>query len=170
MASKIIQGPFTLTWGANTLEDVEDVKVDFSQDETDYKTVQFQTRTITGAMKASISITLLKGDIAALGAIFPQYLVVNGETMSTGETVTDAEGAIDIKAAACDAEETFNDLEIEACDDPGLVLRLVNANAKLDSVEIDGKILKQVVKFNGQPEDTEAILQFFNRGSLGEVS
>lgn len=164
----LVKGPFDLTWGANTLADVEEIGVEHDHDEEDYQTVQHLTRTIDGAVKTTVELTLLASDIAALAAVLPQYHVPQGGTMSTGETVANAAGAIDYKAS-CD-DEVYNDLDIASCGDPEEVVRLVNARTKLSGLDIDGKVRKVMIKFIGEPADDEASLQFFREGPLGGIS
>lgn len=168
MATKV-KGPFDLVWGDNTLQQVEEISVDYSVDSEDYQTVQGQTFELDGPMKATVSITLLANDIAALSIVLPQFHVANGGVMSTGETVSNADGAIDV-VANCDDDPVYNDLDIISCANPGQVQRLVNARTKLDSFEYDNKIRKVVVKFIGEPAQGDATVQFFKEGTINVVS
>ena len=108
----IIRGPFEIKWGDNVISDIEEIDLEHSIDSEDYQTVQGRTLEIDGSYKATATITLLASDIPALAAILPQYFVPNGGILSTGETVNNADGAIDIKPAACDDELIFNNLDI----------------------------------------------------------
>lgn len=171
----IIRGPFNLTWGNNTLEDVEEINVDYAQDEEDYQTVQYQTRIVDGPVKVSVTITLLQTDVASLAAVLPQFHKTGGDTASTGETIVSdgtigTDGMIDVALQDCTDEIVYNDLDIESCGAPGQVTRLVNARTKLDDMEFDGKIQKVMVKFVGEAGDEEASLQFFNQGALGTTT
>ncbi len=166
----LIKGPFTLKWGDNTIIDVEDIEVEYERGEDEFETVQGQIHTVDGSQKASVMLTLLSTDRAALAAVLPQNFVANGETLSTGETVSDANGAIDITPSACGVSEVFNNLDIQSCANPAEIMRLVNARTKLDSVEYDGKLRKIIVKFIGTPATDEASLQFFEDGSISVVS
>lgn len=38
----LVRGPFNITWGGNTLLNVEEISVDYEQDSEDYSTVQHQ--------------------------------------------------------------------------------------------------------------------------------
>lgn len=166
----LIRGPFTLKWGDNTILDVEEVDVEHEVSSDDYETVQGTIRTIDGAYRASVTLTLLSTDIATLAAIMPQYFVANGEELSTGETVNNANGAIDIRAAACDESMILNNLDITSCGNPADVMRLVNARTRIEDVDIDGKVRKVMVRFIGETDGTEATLQFFKSGSIAVVS
>lgn len=166
----LVRGPFDIEWGNNTLTNVEEISNEFEQDTEDISTVQHQTFELDGAIKASVTLTLLATDVAALAVVLPQYHVANGGVLSTGETVTDADGAIDVAAASCDSAPVYNDLDIISCANPGEVYRLVNARTKIDSIEFDDKIRKVMVKFIGEPAPGEANVQFFKEGTIAVVS
>lgn len=166
----IKKGPFTLKWGDNVIQDVEEIDFSLEVDSEDFSTVQGNTYTIDGAFKVSAELTILSTDIASLAAILPQYFVNNGEELSTGETVNNATGALDIKAAACDEEATYNNLDIISCGSPGQVTRIVNARSRIVDIEIDDKIQKVIVGFFGEPESGEAVAQMFNQGTINVVS
>lgn len=166
----LVIGPFNLTWGANTLNNIEEISNEYAQDSEDYTTVQHQTYELDGAIKSTVTLTLLASDVPALAAVLPQHHVANGGTMSTGETVTDIAGAIDMAAGDCDDDTVYNDLDIVSCANPGQVYRLVNARTKLDGVEFDDKIRKVMIKFVGEPAPGEANVQFFKEGTLSNVS
>lgn len=99
----LIKGPFNLKWGVNTILDVEEINVEHSIASDDFETVQGNTYEIDGAYKASVTLTLLASDLPALAAILPQHFVVNGGVLSTGETVTNVAGAMDIVPGDCGA-------------------------------------------------------------------
>jgi hypothetical protein len=165
----IIRGPFEIKWGANTITDVESIKVDYSVKTTEYETLDGRTTEIDGAHKVSATIMLLASDIPALAAIFPQYFVAQGAAMSTGEVVANSAGAIDVVASDCDTAIVYNNLDISACGTPANVVRIVNARTKMETVEID-KVQKVAVKFIGETAQDEATLQFFKEGTLGGIS
>lgn len=166
----LVKGPWELKWGNNTLLDIEEISVDYEQDSEDYTTVQHQTYQIDGAIKASVSLTLLASDISALAVVLPQYHVANGEILSTGETVSDANGAIDVVAQNCGESVTYGNLDIISCANPGQVYRLVNARTKLEGVEFDDKVRKVTVQFIGESASDEASIQFFTEGTIAVVS
>lgn len=166
----LVRGPFDIVWGGNTLANIEEIEVEHEQDSEEYSTVQHQTFELDGAMKSSVSLTLLASDIPALAVVLPQYHIANGGVMSTGETVSNADGAIDVSAASCDSNPVYNNLDIISCGNPGQVFRLVHSRTKLDSIEFDDKIRKIVVKFIGEPASGDANVQFFKEGSINVVS
>ena len=166
----LVRGPFTITWGGNTLLDIEEISVDYAQDSEDYTTVQHQTYQVDGPIKASVTLSLLASDVPALAAVLPQYHVANGGVMSTGETVNEANGAIDVVAQDCGDNPVYNDLDIVSCANPGQVFRLVNARTKIDSIEFDDKLRKVMVQFVGEPAAGDGNVQFFKSGTIHVVS
>lgn len=167
----LVRGPFELTWGDNTLVDISEVSIDYSQDSNEYTTTDNRRYTVDGPIAASITLTLLKSDVPALAAVLPQYHVAQGGTLSTGETVSSADGAIDVVAASCDEESVYNNLEIVSCGTPGQVLRLVNARTKIDSIDLaDNAVRTVAVQFLGEPEQGQAAIQFFIDGTLNVAS
>lgn len=166
----IVRGPFTLRWGDNVIQDVEEVAVEHEVTSDDYETVQGKTITIDGPYKVSVTLTLLASDIPTLAVIMPQYFVANGGVLSTGETVNNASGAIDVRAAACDESIIYNNLDIESCGVPADVLRIVNARTRIESIEMDNKIRKVMVRFIGESESDEATVQFFKKNTIAVVS
>lgn len=165
----IIRGPFDLKWGDNTITDVEEINITHEISSDDYETVQGRTLEIDGSFKASAVITLLAADIDALAALLPQHWVPNGGIMSTGETVSNAAGAIDLAPLACESL-TYHNLDVISCGNPGRVVRLVNCRTKLEGVELDNKVLKVMIKFVGETASDEATMQFFKENSLAVVS
>jgi len=167
----LVKGPFDVKWGSNTLKDVSEISLDFSQDSNEYSTLDNRKITVDGAISSSVTITFLGSDVAALAAVLPQYHVANGGTLSSGETVTDEDGAIDVKAAACDAEQVYNDLDVTACGNPGQVFRLKNARTSIDSMEFADNAIRTVsVIFRGEPDQGVANIQFFKEGAINTVS
>ena len=162
----LVREPFEIKWGSNVITDIEEVNIEHSIESTDFTTVQGQTLELDGAYKVTATITLLASDIPALAAILPQYFVANNGTLSTGETVNSATGAIDIKAATCSSSTTYNDLDIKACGNPGQVLRIVNARTKIEGIEVDNVIQKVMIKFIGESDSDEATVQIFTYGTL----
>lgn len=167
----LVRGPFDVKWGSNTLVDISEISVEFDQDSNDYTTVDNRKYTIDGAITATVSATFLKADIPALAAVLPQYHVAQGGTMSTGESVTGINGAIDLVAASCESDPVYNNLDIISCGTNGQVLRLVNARTKIDSMEIaDNSVLTVTVMFVGEPDSGVGNLQFFGENDLSVVS
>ena len=163
----LVKGPFQIKWGSNAILDVSEVGFNYDQATNDYETIDGRTLHTQGAITATIDVTLLSSDVDALRVIFPQYYVAKGGTMSTGETVTADEGAIDIVAAKCDTTDTKYPLDIISCD--GQISRLVNAKTSLSSIELADNSLRTVtVTFTGEPEQGEGIIQFFEQGGIDE--
>lgn len=165
----IIHGSYNIKWGDNVLEDV--TEIDFTNDisDEDFETLQGQTKTVDGPRKVTAGITLLSTDIQALAAVLPQHFVDDGEVMSTGETVNDAVGAIDVVDHCADAP-VYHDLTITSCGDPGQVLRLVNCRTRLDSIDTPTTARTVQVLFLAEAESGQALVQFFNEGALNYIS
>lgn len=166
----LVRGPFDILWGGNTIQNIEEIEVEYEQDSEDYTTVQHQTYELDGPIKSTVTLTFLASDVSALAAVVPQYHVPNGGVMSTGETVNNADGAIDVVALDCDTAPVYNPLDIVSCANPGNVFRLVNARTKLDSIEFDDKIRKVMIKFIGEPAQGDGNVQFFKEGTINVVS
>lgn len=161
----LVRGPFQISWGSNSIIDVSEVTFNYDQAQNDYETIDGRTLHTAGAITASIELTLLSTDVDVLRVIFPQYYVEKGGTMSTGETVTDDDGAIDIVAASCDTTDTKYPLDIISC--TGDITRLVNAKTQLSGVDLADNSLRTVtVTFTGEPEQGEGILQFFKQNGI----
>lgn len=167
----LVKGPFDVKWGANVVEDISEVSLDYSQDNNQYSTIDNRKYTVDGAIEASVTLTLLGNDIPALAMLLPQYHVANGAQLSSGETVTDADGAIDVKAASCDMATVYNDLDIISCGNPGQVFRLKNARSTIDGMELADNAIRTIsIKFVGEPAQGVANVQFFKSGSLNPAS
>ncbi len=168
--ANLVKGPFELKWGDNVLTDVEEIEVEYDVDTEDYTTVQGRTYEFSGAHKVAVNLTLLGADVAALAAVLPQYHVNNGGVLSTGETVNEADGAMDIVPGGCDTTPVYKDLDIISCANPGKVYRVVNARTEIAGVEFDDKVRKVMVRFLGESDADEATVQFFEEGSISVVS
>ena len=167
----LVRGPFDLKWGANTLVDVSEISLDYEQESSDYTTVDNRRYTIDGAINASVTLTFLGSDVAALAAVLPQYHVAAGGQLSSGETVSGTEGAIDVVAASCDGDPVYNDLNIISCGTNGQVFRLKNARTKIDSMEFaDNAVRTVTVAFIGEPDAGVGNIQFFRENDITAVS
>lgn len=159
----LVKGPFTIKFGENQILDVSEVGFNYDVATNDYETIDGRTYTIEGAITASIELTLLSTDVAALSVILPQYYKRAGEPMSTGEVAPEG-GAIDIVAASCDTTTTNYNLDITSC--TGDVTRLVNARTSLSTVELADNSLRTVtVTFRGEPAQGQGIIQFFKNAA-----
>lgn len=164
------KGPFEFQWGGNVLTDIEEVETNVEQDTEERTTLGGSTYEFDGPIKASATLKLMRSDLPALAVVLPQYFVPNGGVMSTGETVNNAEGAIDWGAAACNAAQIYNDLDIISCGTPGQVFRLVNARTKGEAIEFDQYLGTVSIRFIGEPAPGEANVQFFTEGTISVVS
>lgn len=167
----LVRGPFDVKLGDNTLSEIEEISVEYEQNSNDYDTVQGTTIEVDGTIKVSVMLTFLGTDIASMAAVLPQNFVENGGVMSTGETVNNADGAIDVAPAACTESIVYNNLDITACGAPADVFRVVNVRTKLDSVEFDGSVLRKVmVKAVGETAAGEGVVQMFKAGTINVIS
>ena len=155
----IIKGPFSFKWGANTLNNVSEASIDYAVESSDTTTLDGRKYMIQTGMSATVSLTLLDNDIASMATILPQFYVAKGAVLSTGETVTQDAGAIDIKAASCTTSDVFNQLDIYACGTNAQVLRLVRCRTQIDSIDIGDGLRTIAVQFIGEPDTGDAVVQ-----------
>jgi len=160
----MFKGPFTVRFGATTITDVMDYSPSFDVTSNDYTTIDGRTSTITTGIKASVELQLRGLTPSAVAAVLPQYYKAHDEVLSTGQTVTNADGAIDIVPAACSEEDIANDLDILDCTG-NLAVRINSAVATLSSIDMqDGALLTITVAFTGQPGQGEAVAQILGGG------
>lgn len=166
----LVKGPFDLQWGSNLLAGINSVKTTYKVNSSNYETVQGNDYTVYGSHLATIEIELIETDIASLAAALPQYFVANGGTLSTGEIVTDVNGAIDIVPGGLITPPAHG-LIITSSGSPSQIARLVNATSEISAVDIDGAKLRRVsVIFTGSPASNEATMQFFKSGAISGIS
>jgi hypothetical protein len=156
----LVKGPFNFKWGANTLNNVSEISVDYAVESSDTTTLDGRTYSVQTGMTATVTLTLLDNDIASLAMVLPQYYVPQGDQLSTGETVSQSQGAIDIVAASCDTSDVYNQLDIYACGTNAQVMRLVNCRTQVDSIDIGDGLRTVAVQFIGEPEAGQAVVQF----------
>lgn len=156
----LVKGPFNFKWGANTINNVSDISVDYSVDTNDTTTLDGNKYTVETGMSATVTLTLLDNDIASLAMLLPQYYVAMGGTLSTGETVGQSQGAIDVTAASCTTSDVYHQLDIYACGSNAQVLRLVRARTRIDSVDIADGLRTVAVQFIGEPAAGDGVIQF----------
>lgn len=156
----LVKGPFNFKWGANTLSNVSEISVDYTVDTSDTTTLDGNKFTTQTGMSATVTLTLLDNDIASLATVLPQFYIPMGGTLSTGETVGQTQGAIDITAASCTTSDVYNQLDIYACGTNAQVMRLVNCRTQIDSIDIGDGLRTVAVLFIGEPAPGEAIVQF----------
>lgn len=161
----LVKGPFTLKWGSNTLTNVSEMSMNYDVESSDFKTVDGRTFKIEGAHSASIEIKLLESDVAAIRTVLPQYYVAKNAKLSTGPTVNNDAGAIDIVAAKCDTSTTNYDLDIISCN--GQITRLVNARTSFNTTEFEDNVVRTVtITFTAEPRAGQSALQFFGEGHI----
>lgn len=158
----LVKGPFNFKWGSNSLNNISEISFDYEVESSDTSTLDGRKYSVETGMSAMVTLTLLYNDVASLAVVLPQYYVANGETLSTGETVTDAAGAIDIKAASCETSDVFNQLDIYACGTNKQVLRLVRARTEVESIDIGDGLRTVAIKFIGEPQAGEGVVQFLH--------
>lgn len=156
----LVKGPFNFKWGNQQINNISEVSFDYTVDTSDTTTLDGNRYSVQTGMSATVSLTLLDNDIEVLARVLPQYFKDEGEVLSTGETVTDPEGAIDITAASCDVAEVYNQLDIYACGTNAQVLRLVRARTQIESVDISDGLRTVTVQFIGEPQSGQAVVQF----------
>ena len=167
----LVKGPFLISWGANPIVEVSEVTLNYDVASNDYSTVDGRTFTVEGAITASVDVTLLASDVQSLAALLPQYYVAKGDKLSTGETVTADEGAIDIVAASCDNSNINYNLDIKACGTDAEVFRLVNARTALSAMNLDNNVLRTVtITFRGEAPQGSGSVQMFLDGGIEEES
>lgn len=166
----MFKGPFTVRFGATTITDVMDYSPSFDVTSNDYSTIDGRTTTITTGIKASVDVQLRGLTPSAVAAVLPQYFKAHGETLSTGQEVTNEDGAIDIVPAACEDEDIAADLDIVDCTG-NLAVRINSAVASLNSIDMqDGALLTITVTFTGQPDQGEAVAQILGGGDTSPES
>jgi hypothetical protein len=163
----IVRGPFSLTWGDNTLDDIESIDINYQTNSEIYAANSGLVYQIDKSMQANVTLTLLANDIASLAVVLPQYYVAQGGELGDGSFVSDSRGAIDIRADDCDTEPIYNDLIVTSCGNPSESFKLLSARTIIEGFEI-GKIRKIVVKFIGEPDAGKSLIQLIGNQELTE--
>jgi hypothetical protein len=146
----LIKGPFAVKWGANTIEDIEEIALDYTVNSSDLDTVQGVSYNVRGSIAVSATLTLLSNDIDALAAVLPQYFVPMGDALADGTIVTNTDGAIDIVAASCADTAVANNLVITDCTNTdGGRMTIWATTTDVDSVEFADGVRKVLVTFRG---------------------
>lgn len=156
----LVKGPFRFKWGANEVNNVSDISVDYSVDTSSTSTLDGNKYTVETGMSATVTLTLLDNDIASLAMLLPQFYIATGQPLSTGQTVTNVAGAIDVTAASCTVSDIYNQLDIYACGSNAQVLRLVNCRTQISSVDISDGLRTVAVQFIGEPASGDGVIQF----------
>jgi hypothetical protein len=159
-----LTGPHDIKYGPDVIQEVEEVDVEYTNNTTDYETVQGRQTTVDTTKQVIATFTLLSNDTEALAVLLPQYFVPNGGTLSTGETVNSADGAIDVIPQGCISYDDITDVVITSCGNPNQVLRIPQCSTRIDGIEFDGAGARKVmVQFRGE---SDTVVQFFNQGAV----
>lgn len=166
----LVKGPHVIDFGADEVLKVEEIDVAIETDSNDYDTVQGVKYTVDTTMSSVVTLTLLNTDVTSLRVVLPQYFVANSETLSTGEVVNDAQGAIDVIPTGCVSIANLKHLTITSCDETGAqhVMRVPDVSTRIDSVEIDGPGARKVM-IQFRAEGT-TMAQFFDSGAVTSIS
>lgn len=165
-----VKGPHAVKYGNSTISDIEELDVEWSTDTNDYDTIQGVKYTYDTTQQVTVTMTLLANDVTALSVLLPQSFVASGGTLSTGETVSDDQGAIDVVPAGCVALGNLKHLTITSCDETGAqhVLRVPDGTTRIDGVEFDGAGARKVmVQFRGEGTTTG---QLYDSGAVTTIS
>jgi hypothetical protein len=166
----LAKGPFDVQWGSTLLAGVESLDVSYDVASEEKSTIQGTTYTLYGAHKVTVEITLLDTDVPSLKAVLPQYGVNNGATLSTGETVSNVAGAIDLVPGGCTSVAPMKSLIVTSCGAPGEVFRVVDASTEISGIDIDSVLRTVKVKFTGNAPTGQATVQFYGEGAVAGVS
>lgn len=159
------QAPFELQYGADTLGDITEISFDMEVNEDSVDTVQGRSTNIVTSRRVSVELTFADTDVPAIAVVLPQYFVPNGGTLSTGETVTHEDGAIDVTPGECGVVDDATDVVITSCN--GHVLRIPQATTELTSVDFDAT-RTVTVRFTGL--STASAAQMFASGAVDLAS
>jgi len=165
-----VKGPHAVKYGNSTISDIEELDVEWSQDNDDYDTIQGNKYMYDTSGNVVATLTLLANDVSSLAILLPQHFVANGASLSTGETVTDAQGAIDVLPGGCVSLGNLKHLTITSCDETGAshVLRIPDGTTRIDGVEFDGAAARKVmVQFRGEGT---TIGQLYDSGAVTTIS
>jgi hypothetical protein len=163
----VIIGPWDIEVGGSILAGMETLAVNYSVKEDHFDSLQGNAYIVDGPHTASIEATFLETDIPSLKTALPQHWVANGGTLSTGEIVTDPDGAIDIVPHHTG---TPRDLIVVSANNPGHVARFNGTTSQISGIETTTTIRKIKVKFNVQPVQGRALVQFFKEGAVAGIS
>lgn len=164
---RIVRGAFDFQYGANTLAEIDEFSVNYDVATDDQTSLQGRTYEIEGAHKVSVEVSFLHSDVPSLAVALPQFFVANGEQLSTGETVTDPEGAIDIVPSNCETDSDVASLIVRSCGDNAEVSRIPQCTTRFGGFVFDGNVRKVKVVFNGVGTTTT---QFFREDAITNVS
>lgn len=156
--------PYDVTYGANTVKNITELTVNMDRERETVPYLDGGMGRFNGNWDVSVDITVAKDDVDVLAALVPQYHVAENEKMSTGETVTSENGAIDVNTADCDTDEVVQHLEIKACN--GRVLRIVDASSDISTSTLNENYGTTTITFFGRAEGGRGAVQYFTAGTL----
>ena len=81
--SGFVRGPFTVKYAGNTILDIEQATVALTQDTQQKTTLAGIKREFDGPILCTVTIKVMRSDIATLSVLLPQYFVPSGGTLST---------------------------------------------------------------------------------------
>lgn len=163
----LVKGPFEIKYGLDVLAGIETVDFSYDVNTTDFDTIQGTSYQVVTSHRVAVTVTFLESDVASLSVVLPQYFVANGQTLSTGEIVNSADGAIDLVPGGCDYEATTTDVVITSCGSPGHVLRIPDCETEIETIEIEA-VRKVAVTFRGR--STTATIQMFAENAVSIIS
>lgn len=158
-------GPFTFEWNNITINNVEEVELTHEIQSEQIPTLDHKTLEFTGSFAFNAIITLAMVDVPIIGSLLPQFFVPYQGIMSTGELVVDEEGAIDVVPGRCD-DQTYADLLVTSCGDPGNVFRGVNTRTVPEAISFDQYRQTVQIKFIGEAPAGQATIQLYRDGGI----
>lgn len=164
----LVKGPFDIEVGGSILGGIETLDFTYDVKEDTYDSLQGYTYTVPGAHGASFEATFLENDVRSLAVVLPQYYKANGSTLSSGEMISDPDGAIDIVPGTTGS---LRDLILVSADSPlGQVMRMKNVQTEISGMEVTATVRKVKVKFTAQPTEGVALVQFFKEQAITGIS
>lgn len=162
----LVKGPHEIKYGADVLAGIEELGFEYDVETNDHSTVQGRRYQVAGTHLVTVTATFLESDVPSLAVVLPQYFVPNGGTLSTGEVVNHADGAIDIVPGGCDNLSEPTDVVITSCN--GHVLRIPQCTSDISAIDIADGVRTVTVAFRG--ESDAATVQLFAEGAVTIVS
>ena len=168
----VTRGSWAVYWGANNIGTYapEEATIELNPEQEEYSAITGENIYGAKLYKPAVTLMMLKTDVASLKVMLPQYTVADNGTLSTGETVTGDNGAVDVVQGGCTTTVTPTDLVFISCGAPGVEVRLPDMVPNLEEVTLDQNIMKVSIIFTAQHAATIAQLQFLDEGGTTIVS
>lgn len=160
----LVKGPFEIQVATDVLAGIDEIDFEYDVDTDSIDTIQGRSYDIPKTHKVSVTVTFVETDVPSLAVALPQYFVANGQVLSTGETVNDAQGAMDIVPGECGDTADLQDVLIIACGTNPSVLRVVDTFSEVDGFPIEDSVRKCAVKFTGSSD--AATVQLFRQNAV----